>query len=101
MRTSRLSGATAAALVAVAMALPAGAQPAAPPDTCPSQPGLGPPTACIAPADGPASTLAPEAPTEKEPGPALWVGAVFGIAGLGGIVIANGRVRDPEADDQP
>lgn len=102
MRTSRLTVAAAALLAGLAVGSPAGAQPAGPPDTCPSTPGLGPPTACVAPASGgPSSTLARQAPTEKrDPGPALWVGAVFGVAGLGGIVFANGRIRDPHAEDQ-
>jgi hypothetical protein len=102
MRTVR-SAAAAAMLALLALASPAGAQAAGPqtggpPSTCPT-PGLGPPTACVAPDDASTSTsVAPDAPAGTDPGPALWVGVVFGVSGLAGMAFATTRVRetDPE-----
>lgn len=88
MRTSRLAGA--ALLITLALPLPAAAQP----DEC-VQPELGPPVACVSPDLLPDTPVVPEEP-ERDPGPALWIGAVFGVAGLAGIVSATGRVRDTE-----
>ena len=94
MRTSRLLGA-AALLVILAMPSPAAAQPA----ECPP-PGLGPPAACVATDEAPVTTLTPEDPADAEPGPALWVGAVFGAAGLAGIALATARVRDEAPEER-
>lgn len=95
MRTSRF---TCAAAFSITLALlsvaPASAVPAQV-EKCPEQQ-LGPASACLAPDDGVSeTTLAPDVP-ESEPGAALWVGAVFGTAGLVGIVFATARVRDTE-----
>jgi len=93
MRTCRLAGA--ALMVSLAMSSPAAAQPAG----CP-QPGLGPPTACVDTDEAPVTTPAPEGPSESEPGPALWVGAVFGAAGLAGMALATARVRDEVPEER-
>jgi hypothetical protein len=98
MRTVR-SAAAAAMLALLALASPAGAQAAGPqtggpPSTCPT-PGLGPPTACVAPDD------APDAPAGTDPGPALWVGVVFGVSGLAGMAFATTRVRETEPEQDP
>jgi len=94
MRTFRLTGA-AVLLVGLAMASPAAAQPA----ECPP-PGLGPPTACVDTDEAPVTTLPVEDPAETEAGPALWVGAVFGAAGLAGIALATARVRDEAPEER-
>ncbi len=98
MRTSRLTGA-AALLATLLLAVPAGAQPAAQNERCPEE-GLGPRAGCLVPEDGPVSSVARDESDEDEPGPALWVGAVFGVSGLAGILFATGRIRDSEADEQ-
>ena len=46
------------------------------------------------------TTRSVEAPAESEPGPALWVGAVFGAAGLAGIALATARVRDEAPEER-
>jgi len=93
VRTSRLIG---AAALLLALARPSAA--AAQPGPCP-EPGLGPPTACVAPGDGATTTsLAPAEAAPHRPGPALWVGAVFGVSGLVGIAFATGRLSDPQPE---
>jgi len=94
MRTSRFTGA-AVLMVGLAMSSPAAAQPA----KCPP-PGLGPPTACVDTDEAPVTTQSVEDSVESEPGPALWVGAVFGAAGLAGIVLATVRVRDEDPEER-
>jgi len=97
VRTGRLTGA-AALLVTLILPVPAYAQR----DGCP-QPGLGPPIPCVAPGDGGTTTTtpAPDQPVKADPGPALWVGAVFGLSGLAGLAYATARVREPGADEGP
>jgi len=97
MRTSRLAGAAAAVLVTLAMSPPAAAQPS----DCPP-PGLGPPTTCVVDSESetPVPTIAPDDPLDREPGAALWVGGVFGAAGLAGIALATARVRDDRSEER-
>ena len=98
MRTSRVTVASAALLGLVVLARGPSLA-AAEPATCAPP---GPPAACVVPEDGASTTtLAPDEPVVSNPGPALWVGAAFGIAGLAGIVFANARVVDPEPAAEP
>lgn len=105
MRTFPPAGA-ATLLVLLALSLlplgprPAGAQPVPPSEQC-SQPALGQPSACVVPEDGgTATTVADRDPADAAPGPALWVGAAFGISGLVGIALAGVGVRDLEPKDK-
>ncbi len=96
---SRLVGA-AALLVLLAVPSPAGAQPLGGQGDCPP-PGLGPPSACVARQDATTTTApASDAPVPHEPGPALWVGVVFGVSGAAGMVLANARVRETQPEER-
>lgn len=95
LRTLRRLGAAAIVLVGpVAGAGPARAQ--APPVTACPEGGLGLPTACVS-GDGakPSISVAPAEVVEEERRP-VWVGVVFGVGGLAGIVYGVRPVRRPE-----
>lgn len=94
MRTSRLICA-ASLLFTLALLGTAPAAAAAQVERCPEQQ-LGPASACLAPDDGVSVTTPAAGGREADPGPALWIGAVFGVAGLAGIVFATARVGDAE-----
>jgi len=101
MRTSRLTGAAGSlgtlvvSLIIVAWPVPAGAQA----ERC-AEPNLGAPGACLSTeGEGTATSLPSDTP-EPDPGPPLWVGAVFGVSGLAGIAFATARVRAPVAQER-
>jgi len=94
VRTIRVAGAVAAFLL-LGPGAPAAAYAQAP--AC-APPGLAPPTACVT--DGSSTTtVAPDAPPPADPGPALWIGVVFGVSGLAGIGFACARVDEGGTGD--